>query len=60
MLTYNKIEWINGKKYVEGACLSTDTKPTSDALMNGSKLMAMDTSTLYMYDEANKTWREWS
>lgn len=46
------------KPYVEGSCLSTDTKPTY--VSNGSKLMEMDTSKLYIFDEANKTWREWS
>lgn len=60
MVTYDKIEWISSKKYVEGTCLSTDVKPTGKPLMNGSKLIEMDTSTLYMYDEANKTWRAWS
>lgn len=59
MVTFNEIKWISGKKYIEGACLSTDTKPTSTALMNGSKLMEMDTSTFYMYDEENRTWRAW-
>lgn len=59
MVTYDKIEWKSGKKYIEGACLSTDEKPTAGVLMNGSKLMEMDTSTLYMYDEKNKIWRAW-
>lgn len=44
--------------YIEGSCLSTDTKPTNVA--NGSKLIEMNTSKLYIFDEANKTWREWS
>ena len=46
------------KRYVEGRCLSTDTKPTDWA--NGSLLLEMDTATLYMFDEESKTWKEWS
>lgn len=46
------------KPYVECTCLSTDTKP--DHVANGSKLMEMDTATLYMFDEESKTWKEWS
>lgn len=59
MLTYDKIEWKNEKKYVEGSCLAKDSKPTGGPLMNGSKLFEMDTSTFYMYDEENRTWRAW-
>ena len=43
--------------YIEGSCLSADTKPTNVA--NGSIMKEMDTSKLYIFDEANKTWREW-
>ena len=43
--------------YREGECLSADTKPTTWA--NGSKLIEMDTSKLYLYDAANHQWREW-
>ena len=42
---------------VEGVCLSTDEKPTNYG--NGSVLMEMDTSTLYMFDEDSKTWGAW-
>ena len=59
MITYDTIKWNSGEKYVEGTCLSTDTKPTQTVLMNGSKLMEMDTSTLYMYDKENQIWRAW-
>lgn len=57
MVTFDKVIQLIGKKYVEGKCLSTDVKPTTYA--NGSILMEMDTSTLYMFDEKNKTWRAW-
>lgn len=45
------------RMYKEGACLSTDDKPIDVA--NGSKLFEMDTSKLYLYDQAGETWREW-
>ena len=45
------------KSYIEGACLSTDTKPENVA--NGSIMKEIDTATLYMFDEAAKTWRAW-
>ena len=65
MITYHAytVERKNGKAkiYREGSCLSTDTKPTNDAtMMNGSKLMEMNTGKLFLYDEANKVWREWT
>ena len=45
--------------YREGECLSTDTKPTAaDGWANGSKLIEMDTSKVFMFDEANSQWRE--
>lgn len=65
MVTINRQQWF-GKTdptgaatyYCEGECLSTDTKPTNWA--NGSKLIEMDTSKLYLYDAANHTWREFT
>lgn len=61
MITFETVTpYPDGKFYKEGACLSSDTKPTNDPLlMNGSKLLEIDTSTLYMYDAANKTWKAW-
>lgn len=44
--------------YVEGRCISTDDKP--DNVANGSILMEMDTSTMYMFDANAGTWRAWS
>ena len=40
--------------YVELAGLSTDTKPTGFA--TGSSFFEVDTSDVYFYDEAGKTW----
>ena len=44
--------------YFEGTCLSTDTKPTQN-VANGSKLLEMDTATMYMYDAAGSQWLPW-
>lgn len=44
--------------YREGSCLSTDTKPTD--CENGSVMLEMDTSKMYMYDAANAEWKEWT
>ena len=43
----------------EGVCTSEDTKPTT-GIENGSKLMEMDTSTLYMFDKESGEWRAWT
>lgn len=43
-------------KHSEGFCLSTDEKPTDWA--NGSILIEMDTSKIYVYDADNTQWRE--
>lgn len=64
MITYNVAKHLSTEKtYFEGVCLSGDTKPTRNStggkLANGSKLLEIDTSTLYVYDETNDTWRAW-
>ena len=58
MVTYNYGKSFGDKLYVEGECLSTDNKPVN-GIMNGSKLLEMDTATLYIFDEDNKEWRPW-
>lgn len=45
--------------YREGACLSTDEKPAGADIGNGSKLMEMDTSILFLYDKDAGEWKEW-
>lgn len=40
-----------------GTCLSDDTKPLN--VGNGSILLEMDTSTMYLFDLKNKVWRAW-
>lgn len=57
MVTVHTARYMGGRKYIEGDCLSIDTKPT-DNIMNGSKLIEMDTGSTYMYDEANMIWWE--
>lgn len=66
MITYDVIKYkediaSNGsfkfKTYFEGKCLSTDTKPTED-VVNGSVLLEMDTSKIYMFDESGIQWME--
>lgn len=65
MITYHVVKTIGKRKnankqvkqYKEGTCLSTDTKPLD--LDNGSKLMEIDTSTLYIWDLENQEWRAW-
>lgn len=51
----------SGKMQMLGdyVCLSSDSKPTT-GIANGSILMEMDTGKLYLFDEANSQWREWS
>lgn len=64
MLTTSKCVYMGSTdggveiNYIEGECLSADTKPTEN-IYNGSKLLEMDTSTLYIYDAAGQTWRAW-
>lgn len=52
-LAANALENI---KCREGVCLSTDAKPTD--WENGSTLLEMDTSKVFVFDKANSTWRE--
>ena len=66
MITWTKEQLMETREggtkaayYREGACLSTDTKPTGEDMYNGSCLMEMDTCTLYMYDDEHDEWLEW-
>ena len=42
--------FADGKKYVEIACLSDDTKPTG-GLVTGSLALEVNTGDVYAYDE---------
>ena len=41
------------------AGLSSDTKPTTEDVGNGSCYIEMDTSKVWFYDEGSTTWLEW-
>lgn len=43
------------KKYIECACLSTDSKPAAD-IATGSNALEVDTSDVYFFDEVSSTW----
>ena len=45
----------DGKKYVELACLSTDTKPTA-GIVTGSLALEVDTGDVYAFDEVGTQW----
>lgn len=47
----------DGKKYIEGFCLSTDTKPTT-GIITGSSLVEVDTGNAFLFDEESSTWEE--
>lgn len=38
---------------------SSHSKPTDATIANGSVFIETDTQKVYMFDETNKTWREW-
>lgn len=41
--------------YIEGFCVSTDTKPT-DRIATGSNIIEVDTGNVFFYDEGTSTW----
>lgn len=41
--------------YIEGFCVSTDTKPT-DRIATGSNIIEVDTGNVFFYDEEAATW----
>lgn len=46
----------NGQKhYYELACLSTETKPTTDVAM-GSKAVEVNTGDVYLFNETSGAW----
>lgn len=45
--------------YIEGACLSSDTKPGmvgENGVITGSRMTEVDTGDVYAYDESGKSW----
>ena len=58
MLTYTKEDtFTTSTKYVDGVCLSTDTKPTA-GIANCSVLIEMNTGKIYMFNEESGEWEE--
>ena len=53
----NERVFDDGKMYIEGACVSKDTKPTT-GIVTGSKLTEADTGDVYMFyeDETTPAW----
>ena len=50
--------FAENKKYVELACLSTDSKPTG-GMVTGSLALEVDTGDVYAYDETSDgTWNK--
>ena len=45
------------KKYVEVACLYTDTKPTAN-VCTGSLALEVDTGDVYAFDETSGDWNK--
>lgn len=58
MITVASSVWRGDAREIrEYRGLSTDTKPTENEC-NGSVFFEIDTSKVYMYDEASHQWRE--
>lgn len=47
--------FTGSKKYVEIACLSTDSKPTT-GIITGSLALEVDTGDIYAFDETGAQW----
>ena len=56
MVTYTKVEPSMTKSYVEGFCLSTDSKPTD--VLNGSIMVEINTGKVSFFNEAAGSWVE--
>ena len=44
--------FADGLKYIEGACIADDTKPTS-GIVTGSRFTEADTGDVYMFAEGD-------
>ena len=56
MVRITEARIIEGQtKYIELACLSTDTKPTAN-VCTGSLALEVDTGDVYAYDEHGGEW----
>lgn len=48
-------QYDEDSKYIEIACLSTDTKPAS-GIVTGSVAVEVDTGDAYFFDEIGESW----
>lgn len=55
--SYGAASAFDGKRYVEIAGTSTETKPTGDFL-SGSIFVEVDTGKVYFYNASGSTWVE--
>ena len=51
------VQFDEGKRYIEAAGLSTDTKPGGD-IITGSKFNEVNTGKEYRFDEVSGEWYE--
>ena len=49
--------FVEGKKFIGAAGLSTDTKPTT-GIITGSSIVEVDTGKPFLFDEESSTWEE--
>lgn len=56
MVTISRVGGTYVDKTAEFYGLSTDTKPISDEIPNGSIFIEMDTSQGYFFDAENQAW----
>lgn len=43
-----------------GVCLEADTPKPTDGVRNGDMLLEMDTGKIYLFDQENSEWLEWT
>ena len=58
MITMARIGGQVAPQVFELRGLSTDIKPISNEIFNGSEYYEMDSKKLFLYDEENKQWLE--
>lgn len=62
MVTINNVDDSSGKTVLGFVGLSSDEKPVekfyAEKIRNGSTFLEIDTTSVFMYDEENKVWKE--
>ena len=54
-MTITVEKYIGGERYIEGTCVSTETKPEDNIAM-GSKLYCLDENKIYYYKDETDKW----